>query len=209
VLRISSADAGFPSTVNYLKAMFAPSPSHRCLIVISVVEILDVNVFHSRPNIGEAPRNSLVMPTTRKAFRVGDACYVEAACLKVCFIPEVGHLMTEMHVIDNSGLPVTVCAPETTQLFDPLDGRRIGQYGGGVDDPVERVTALASCLACPRRRCLLHPSRPSILLAKLSRMTVGDGRATASGQRSRPTLRDQLVARPSRRRSCAKAWTNR
>ena len=28
---------------------------------------------------------------------------------------------------DNNGLPETVCAPDTTQLFEPTSGRRIQQ----------------------------------------------------------------------------------
>ena len=86
--------------VNHLKAMFDPLQAIGRLVVIRVVEILDVNVFHRRPKIGEAPGNSLVM-THNHVRHSGKSHpgHVKAARAKVGFVPKAGHLMAEMHVI--------------------------------------------------------------------------------------------------------------
>ena len=80
--------------------MFDPLQAIARLVVISVVEIFDVNVFHGRPKIGEAPGNSLVMAHNHvRHSGKGHPGHVKAARPKVGFIPKVGHLMAQMHVI--------------------------------------------------------------------------------------------------------------
>ncbi len=114
--------------VNHLQAMFDLLQALGSLVVISVVEILDVKVFHGRPKIGEAPGDSLVMPHDHvRHSGKSHPCHVQAARPKVGLVPEVGHLMAEMHVIRQQRLAGNGVRSRNYPVVRSIDGHRIGQ----------------------------------------------------------------------------------
>ena len=80
--------------------MFSRLPSFRGRILALGIECLDVNVFHRRPDIGKAPCDSLIVSDDHVGHAgQRDASDVKAARAQMSFIPEVRHLVSEMHIV--------------------------------------------------------------------------------------------------------------
>ncbi len=86
--------------VDHLDAMFRLHPSRRSLIRALRVEILDVNVGHGWTDVGESPRDSLVV--AHDHIRHAGQRHpgnVESARVQVRLVPQVRHLVAEVHII--------------------------------------------------------------------------------------------------------------
>ena len=86
--------------VNDLHAMFGLQPSGRRLIRALRVEVFDVHVGHGRADIRESPRNSLVVADNHKGHpRQRDASNIERARSEVRLVPEIRHLVAQVHIV--------------------------------------------------------------------------------------------------------------
>ncbi len=80
-------------------------PALWCLVGSLCVEGLDEGICDGRPNIGESPRDALIVADDhvghsgqRHSGHIGTAALVETA-LKMRFVPQVRHLVPEMHIV--------------------------------------------------------------------------------------------------------------
>ncbi len=111
--------------VNDLRPVLRLHPSLGCLIRALIVEVLDVNVGHSWANVGESPGHALVVTYNdvtafRAASRPPHRTCQQCRCASY---HRFGIWWPRCISFDSSGFPVTVCAPETTQSFDPFTGK--------------------------------------------------------------------------------------
>jgi hypothetical protein len=86
--------------VNDFDSMFRLRPSFGSLIRALLVEILDVDVSDRRTDIGESPRDSLVVADDDiRHARESDAGDVERSRPQMRFVPQIRHLVAEMHIV--------------------------------------------------------------------------------------------------------------
>src|SRR5437016_3657572 len=100
-------NVGLALDVNHLAAVLRRLPSLGRHILTVRVECLDVNVLDSWPDIRESPCHALVMSDDH-IWHAGQ-CYAggvefDAIATKVRFVPKIGHLVPEMHVVREQGL---------------------------------------------------------------------------------------------------------
>ena len=86
--------------VNDFTAMVGGLPSRWRQIFAGLIEGLDVDVLHGGTNVGEAPGNPLVVSHDHVG-QTGqsDASGVEVAAAEMGFVPQVRHLVPEVHVV--------------------------------------------------------------------------------------------------------------
>src|ERR1041385_5172105 len=65
-----------------------------------VVECFDVNILNSPTNVSETPCDALVMPDDHiwQSWQRNPS-YIECPAFQMCFIPQVRHLMAQVHII--------------------------------------------------------------------------------------------------------------
>ena len=94
------SDIGLAFYVDHLGAMLRLRPALRRLVSTLRVESFNVDVRYSRADVGKSPGDSLIVAHDHiRHSREGYAGNVESSGLQVRFIPEVGHLMAEMHIV--------------------------------------------------------------------------------------------------------------
>src|SRR5438105_1562921 len=75
-------------------------PSLRCQVLMRVIEGFDVGVFDCRTNVCEPPGDAAVVTDDDVGMtRQADSGDIETCAAQMHFVPEVGHLMAEVHVI--------------------------------------------------------------------------------------------------------------
>ena len=86
--------------MDHFLTMFRSFPPLRSLILPRGIEGLDVGVFHRRTDIGASPGDALVVPDDHIGqTRQGHPGDIEVPGAQMGFIPQVGHLVTKMHVV--------------------------------------------------------------------------------------------------------------
>ena len=85
--------------------MLWSNPATRSLVLALRVEVLDVNIRDSWADIREAPRDALVV-SDDYVWHPGqrDACDIHATRAQVRFVPQVGHLVAEVHIVGKQRL---------------------------------------------------------------------------------------------------------
>src|ERR1700694_4504488 len=84
------------------------APSRRSLVLPLRIELLDVIVFNSRPDVGESPADPLVVADNdERNSRQGNSGYVEGAgsYFQVRLKPQVRHLVVEVHIVRQQRFP--------------------------------------------------------------------------------------------------------
>src|SRR4029077_14650464 len=85
---------------NDLAAMFRLFPPIRRNVLSARVERLDINIFHRRADIGESPRYPLIVSHDYEGnSRQRETCHVEITRAKMGFVPQIGHLVPQVHII--------------------------------------------------------------------------------------------------------------
>src|SRR5258708_39677811 len=91
---------GLVFDVDDFGAMLRLPPALRRLIRSLCVEVLDKGVGHGRPNVRESPGDSLIVANDNVGHAgQSNSSDIEIAGLEMSLIPQVRHLMPEMHVI--------------------------------------------------------------------------------------------------------------
>ena len=141
VTTTSSLTSGFALDADDFLAMLGLHPSLRREVLAFVVELLDENVFHRRPDIGEAPGHVAVVPDDHVGHaRKGHAHDVEVSADQVRLVPGVGQAQIEVHVVRQKRLagdgvsagddPVIRAGMEADFGSRVRRGRREGQERG-------------------------------------------------------------------------------
>ena len=75
-------------------------PTFGCEVLAVVFEVFNVQVFHSGANISESPRDAPIVANDH-VWVTGqrDSNCVESAGFQMSFIPEVRHLVSQMHIV--------------------------------------------------------------------------------------------------------------
>src|SRR5579872_15885 len=69
-------------------------------VVAVTIESFIVSIFYRRPNIGKTPGDTLVVAHHNiRHPRQGHSSNIKVSRVQMRFIPEVGHLMAQMHVV--------------------------------------------------------------------------------------------------------------
>ena len=96
--------------VDRLGSVLRLLPALRCLVCSLRVEILDKCIGHGWPNIGEAPGDALIVADDdighsgqRNARHIQSARRI--AALEMRFVPQVRHLVPEVHIIRQQRFP--------------------------------------------------------------------------------------------------------
>src|SRR5579862_573698 len=88
------------SDANHLRTMFGLLPAMRRFISALSVEVLDECIRYGRPNVCKSPRNSLVVANNHiRHPRQRYSSHIEILRLQMRLIPQVRHLMPEMHIV--------------------------------------------------------------------------------------------------------------
>src|SRR5581483_1006332 len=108
--------------VDDLAAVFEITPTLRGQILSLVVDCFNVEVLDGWPDVGESPTDALVVSDNHKG-QAGQthAGHIEIAAAQVHFVPEIWHLVVQVHIVRQQRLS--------------CDGMRSG------DDPVIRSGA--------------------------------------------------------------------
>src|SRR4051794_22272495 len=94
------ADVGFSFYVNQFTPHLWLLPALGGKVLAGVVKLLDVGVFHRRTNVCESPRDPLIVPDNH--VRIAREAYsrdVKAGASQMRLIPQIRHLMSEVHVV--------------------------------------------------------------------------------------------------------------
>ena len=116
----SRLTSGLPLTSDDFFAVLAAASIHGREIFAVVVELLNVEVFDIRAEVGETPGDVAIVPDDDhgRPGRVTPATSKSPA-VRCASYQAFGMCWSRCMSFDNSGLPETVCAPETTQLLEP------------------------------------------------------------------------------------------
>ena len=86
-------------------AMLWIAPALWRFILAGEIEIFNKEVFDRGFDVGKSPGNALVVPDNDEGHAGKcDAGYVERAALEMGFVPEVRHLVAEVHIVGEQGL---------------------------------------------------------------------------------------------------------
>src|SRR5215472_3790958 len=86
--------------VDRLPAMLGLDPSLGRLIRALIIEVFEVDIGYGWSDIRKPPCHALVVAHDHK-WQSGqrDTRHVKRAAVQMCFIPEVWHLMAQMHIV--------------------------------------------------------------------------------------------------------------
>src|SRR5580692_10007704 len=88
--------------MNYFATVLGRLPSSRCQVLASRVEGFDIDIFDGRADVGETPCDALVVSHNHvgKSWQ-SDAGSVEVAAgtTEMRFVPQVRHLVPQVHVV--------------------------------------------------------------------------------------------------------------
>src|SRR5438876_5598644 len=91
---------GFALHVNDFMARVRTFPAFGSEVFTVVVEILDVRICNGWAYVGESPGDPLIMADNDKGIaRKRHARDIEITGSQVCFVPQVRHLVSQMHIV--------------------------------------------------------------------------------------------------------------
>src|SRR5439155_12248065 len=92
--------------VNHFAARLGLFEAIGSQVLTTVVETFDVQVFYCGTDVGKSPSDAPIVPNDDiRVARERDSSNVECAGFQVSFVPEVRHLVSQMHIVREQTLP--------------------------------------------------------------------------------------------------------